>query len=240
MTPINSRTSGKRGELMVAELLRQNGIPARRGQQFSGGSNSPDIVHALGKVIHIEVKWQNRLLLDDWYDQAMADGGYRIPVIIHRRKGRGSKAPPWSATTSLRDLAMLMGNRQPEMFEDGSADRIRDLTSRVLRVDFSCVKTDALRFDAYFAAAVAERHATDRPVGLAHARKPEGSLWMVSIMAEDFLKIAQEWAWNEFGYPPSSAPASPLTGDLEIAMERFWRDREHRVAEVLPIYRSEG
>jgi hypothetical protein len=41
---MNSRNKGKRGELEAAHMLTHEGFPARRGQQFSGGTDSPDVV----------------------------------------------------------------------------------------------------------------------------------------------------------------------------------------------------
>jgi hypothetical protein len=38
---MNSRNKGKRGELEAAKFLASEGFPARRGQQFSGGADSP-------------------------------------------------------------------------------------------------------------------------------------------------------------------------------------------------------
>lgn len=53
---INSRQKGKRGEREAAKFLQSLGIVARRGQQFSGGKDSPDVVTELENV-HIEVKF---------------------------------------------------------------------------------------------------------------------------------------------------------------------------------------
>jgi Holliday junction resolvase len=52
---LKSKTKGKVGEREVAELLREFGFTARRGQQFAGGGDSPDVVSDL-EGFHIEVK----------------------------------------------------------------------------------------------------------------------------------------------------------------------------------------
>lgn len=52
---LKSKTKGKVGEREVAELLREFGFNARRGQQFSGGGDSPDVVSDL-EGFHVEVK----------------------------------------------------------------------------------------------------------------------------------------------------------------------------------------
>jgi Holliday junction resolvase len=49
-----SREKGKRGEREFAELLREHGYEARRGQQYAGGPDSPDVVVNL--PLHFEVK----------------------------------------------------------------------------------------------------------------------------------------------------------------------------------------
>lgn len=87
---INSRTKGKRGELEAVQLLKDHGFEARRGQQFKGGPDSPDIIHDAGGV-HFEVKRTERLNVYDALEQAAADAGEgEHPVVLHRRNGK-----PW-------------------------------------------------------------------------------------------------------------------------------------------------
>lgn len=84
---INSRDKGKRGELEVAEILRDNGFPnARRGQQYKGGVESPDVVGMDG--IHLEVKRREATEVWGWLEQAEADAGDEIPVVVHRKNGK--------------------------------------------------------------------------------------------------------------------------------------------------------
>ena len=52
--PKMSRDKGKRGERKLAKELRGFNFPARRGQQFCGGGDSPDVVGIPG--VHIECK----------------------------------------------------------------------------------------------------------------------------------------------------------------------------------------
>lgn len=49
-----SRDKGARGEREFRDLLREHGFEARRGQQFAGGNDSPDVVTDL--PCHVEVK----------------------------------------------------------------------------------------------------------------------------------------------------------------------------------------
>lgn len=87
---INSKKKGAAAELEFAKLLRGFGIEARRGQQFSGGSESPDVIHNLPGV-HVEVKRVENLSLYPAMDQAIRDAGEGvIPIVAHRRNHK-----PW-------------------------------------------------------------------------------------------------------------------------------------------------
>lgn len=79
----NSRQKGKRGELLWRDELRKMGFEARRGQQFAGGGDSPDVVCPSLPRLHCEVKMVAAMdlgtkLLDDAINQAKADAGEYI------------------------------------------------------------------------------------------------------------------------------------------------------------------
>jgi len=57
---INSRAKGGSGEREWANLLKSYGIQARRGQQFKGTKDSPDVETEL-KHLHFEVKRVEKL-----------------------------------------------------------------------------------------------------------------------------------------------------------------------------------
>ena len=78
-----SRDKGKRGEREIASILRSYGYDARRGVQYHGGQDSPDVVGLPG--IHIEVKRVERLSLYDAMAQSRADSGADMPIVMHRR-----------------------------------------------------------------------------------------------------------------------------------------------------------
>jgi Holliday junction resolvase len=89
---MNSRNKGKRGELEWRDVLREHGFEAERGQQRSGGSDSPDVKHTVPGV-HFEVKRVENKAAGDvyrWLEQAAADCGDSIPVVAHRRSRK-----PW-------------------------------------------------------------------------------------------------------------------------------------------------
>lgn len=104
---INSRSKGKTGELELAHYLTARGYPARRGQQFSGGGDSPDIVcpalEAIG--VHPEVKRVERLNIELAMDQCIRDSGglASIHAVFHRKNGR-----PWLVTMPLDELLSLI------------------------------------------------------------------------------------------------------------------------------------
>jgi len=82
---MNSREKGKRGERQWRDELRANGYDARRGQQFSGSPDSPDVVSKALSWIHFEVKAVERLNIEDAIAQAVRDGAGKVPVVAHRR-----------------------------------------------------------------------------------------------------------------------------------------------------------
>lgn len=99
---INSRAKGQRGELELAALLKARGYDARRGQQFAGGTDSPDVVHNMGPF-HIECKRVEKGNLYEWLEQAKRDCGGRTPLVVHRRS-----RSEWVAILRLEDLLDLM------------------------------------------------------------------------------------------------------------------------------------
>ena len=83
-----SRDKGKVGEREVAELIRKYGFEARRGQQFAGGGDSPDVVHSMGGF-HIEVKRTEAFNLYNAMAQATAEKKPEEDALVfHRRNGK--------------------------------------------------------------------------------------------------------------------------------------------------------
>lgn len=82
--PINSRQKGAAGEREFAHKLKEDGFEARRGQQFSGSPDSPDVVSNL--PFHFEVKRVENLSLYKAMEQAKRDTVEgKPPVVAHRR-----------------------------------------------------------------------------------------------------------------------------------------------------------
>ncbi len=113
---MNSRAKGKAGELELAIFLRDHGFTdARRGQQFKGGADSPDVVGIPG--VHLECKRVERGQLYDWLDQARRDAAEGcIPVVAHRRNRR-----EWVAILPLDDFIALIAALELR----GSPDALR-------------------------------------------------------------------------------------------------------------------
>lgn len=86
-----SRQKGKRGEReCAAELGDLLGVDARRGVQFQGGPDSPDVVLD-GVALHVEAKRTERLSLWPAVDQAKADAAAgKVPLVWHKCNRRGS------------------------------------------------------------------------------------------------------------------------------------------------------
>ncbi len=102
---MNSRMKGKVGELELAKFLREHGFDeARRGVQYSGGGDSPDIVGLPG--FHVECKRTERGSLYEWLEQARRDseGTGRVPLVAHRKSHR-----EWVAILPLTDLLRMIG-----------------------------------------------------------------------------------------------------------------------------------
>lgn len=103
---INSRAKGARGEREFAEYLRDHGWAARRGQQFSGSPDSPDVVCDIPGV-HWEVKRVEKGSLYAWLNQACMDSSDdTIPIVAHRRNNMG-----WVAILPMGYLMELLRGR---------------------------------------------------------------------------------------------------------------------------------
>ena len=96
-----SKAKGARGERECASILRGYGYDTRRGCQFKGGEDSPDVV-GLPKI-HIECKRVERLNIDNALAQATKDAkDDEIPIVFHRKN-----RTKWKVTLSA-DLFMYI------------------------------------------------------------------------------------------------------------------------------------
>ena len=68
-------------------FLKSHGINARRGQQYKGTPDSPDIISDLDKI-HWEVKRTEKLQLYKYLDKAITDAGFNQTSVIAYRKNK--------------------------------------------------------------------------------------------------------------------------------------------------------
>lgn len=96
---INSRSKGARGEREFAEVvIRTFGVEARRGRQYCGSPDSPDVQTGF-KRLHFECKRVESFNLYKAMKQAENDAGDKIPVVAHRRNNQ-----PWVVCVKLDDV----------------------------------------------------------------------------------------------------------------------------------------
>lgn len=97
---INSKHKGKYGELEWVEWLKSHGFTeARRGRQFKGTPDSPDVVGGIPGT-HCEVKRVERLNIKAAMKKAVNDAGEeQIPYVAHR-VNRGA----WMVTVLAEDM----------------------------------------------------------------------------------------------------------------------------------------
>jgi Holliday junction resolvase len=115
---MNSRAKGCRGEREWRDQLREAGfLKARRGQQFSGGTDSPDVVCPELPDVHFEVKRVESGNPYNWHDQAKCDAGNKIPVVAHKRNGR-----KWLAILSAEDLLDII--RRSDLVKETESEEI--------------------------------------------------------------------------------------------------------------------
>ena len=131
---MNSREKGKRGERQWRDELRAHGYTARRGQQYSGSPESPDVICDELDWLHFEVKAVERLNIEDAMDQARRDSrsgnhltpalsdraglatsgggagsqGGQVPLVVHRRSFRG-----WLVTMDAETFFGFLGGTLP-------------------------------------------------------------------------------------------------------------------------------
>ena len=81
-----SKTKGKVGEREVVNLYKERGYNARRGQQFKGTPDSPDVEVEEFPWLHHEVKRVETFNAYKALKQAEEDRSEaQVPVVYHRR-----------------------------------------------------------------------------------------------------------------------------------------------------------
>lgn len=105
---INSKQKGSRGERDLRDFFKDQGLNARRSQQFAGGTESSDVLVEEWKATHIECKFTEHVKPYDFVAQAIKDsGGEKLPVVFWRRNGK-----EWLAMFSAEDACYLLSMRE--------------------------------------------------------------------------------------------------------------------------------
>lgn len=99
---MNAKQKGARGEREWAEYLREQGVEARRGQQFCGTPDSPDVISSM--PIHWEVKRVEALNVPQAMARAVQDAGTDKPAAMAHRRNRGD----WLITMRAADLLPVL------------------------------------------------------------------------------------------------------------------------------------
>lgn len=101
----NGRQKGKRGELELCEFLREYGYTARRGQQFAGHPDAPDVVTSLDARVFFDAKRVEALQIHPALAQVTRDEGGRgrVPVVMFKRN-----RSDWIAVLSGREFMRLV------------------------------------------------------------------------------------------------------------------------------------
>lgn len=100
---VNSKKKGSRGEREFSQFLKERGIEARRGQQYSGSPDSPDVISSL-EHIHWEVKRVEALQIHKAMYQAKADAGANQTPVVAYRKNREE----WLVILTADDFIKLL------------------------------------------------------------------------------------------------------------------------------------
>jgi Holliday junction resolvase len=101
---INSRAKGARGERLWRDQLRAEGYTAKRGQQFAGGQDSPDVIcEELKGKLHFEVKCVENLNLDKACEQAEKDAKGISWAVASKKNNK-----PWKVTISADTFFKLL------------------------------------------------------------------------------------------------------------------------------------
>jgi len=81
---LNSKNKGKASELEVVHILQEHGFEARRTAQYCGNTgDAADVISNL--PFHIEVKHQEKLKIEEWWNQAERDAKGKMPLLVFRK-----------------------------------------------------------------------------------------------------------------------------------------------------------
>ena len=176
---MNSREKGKRGERQWRDELRTNGYAARRGQQFSGSPDSPDVICDGLPWAHFEVKLVERLDIYAAMDQARRDSAGKAPLVAHRRSFW-----PWLVTMDADRFYRLLKVDLTGQWAERMAGESPGAVFAGL--PWACGQVhEGKRLGIHDAMAEAKRSAGRRAAIIAH-RRP-GGRWLITMAGDSFF-----------------------------------------------------
>jgi hypothetical protein len=108
---VNSRAKGCVGEREWRDEVKKRGYTARRGQQFSGNPDAPDVISEL--PFHFEVKRVQALNVGKAVEQAVRDCGGKPIAVAHRKNNS-----PWLVTMTADSWFELVTKVHPPRGEE--------------------------------------------------------------------------------------------------------------------------
>ena len=178
---MNSRDKGKRGERQWRDELRENGYPARRGQQFSGSPDSPDVICDGLPWAHFEVKLVEHLNLSAAMAQARKDAGGKAAFVAHRKNYW-----PWVVTMEAERFYRLL--RRDLTGEWATQMAAGSPAATCGEVDWiHCQVTTGRRLNIHEAMRQAKREAGKFVAVVAH--QDRDGRWLVTVTAETFFNF---------------------------------------------------
>ena len=185
-----SREKGKRGERQWRDELRENGYPARRGQQFSGSPDSPDVICDELPLFHFEVKHVEHLNLTEAMAQARRDCGGptasagnrgKIPLLVHRKNYW-----PWLVTMDAERFYRFLGRDLTGEW----ATQMAAGSPAAACGEFAwlhCQVITGRRLNIHEAIAQVRREAGRRVFIVAH--QDRDGHWLITVTAETFFNF---------------------------------------------------
>lgn len=105
--PINSRAKGARREREACDIFADNGIFARRSQQYKGTNDSADIEGQDGetffRLFHAEIKGRENFRLYPWLDKCKEEAENKYPFLMYKKNGK-----PWTVTMYADDILPIL------------------------------------------------------------------------------------------------------------------------------------
>lgn len=119
---ISSIAKGKRNERLAAAKLQELlNVPCRRGVQYAGSPDSPDVV--MDKRIHLEIKACEALNINNAVLQAVKDSREtQVPVVLHKKNHKD-----WLCTFRLDDIRSFVSIIHSIMKDHSLEDRPPDI-----------------------------------------------------------------------------------------------------------------